>query len=264
MRAGLRAWIRDWIVRRGYYAYRIEHGEQVESRRYLDETTSFKVTDHPIRDKRPDTIFDHARQRDATLLPEGLEDTLAYAGELSPERVLEIGPKWGLHTLWMDEHLGPSELVLCELPRKIPETESWRDRIRCQHTWIYKSLLHADELLASEPFDLVLCLGVIYHNVEPVRMLNLLNRITKLNGTMLLESTIDKRPDAVIRLSYGDFTKMFPSVEALRIMLAWTGWRDVVQFGDYRPGSEEALFLCRKTHDVGPDFPEPHASLRWE
>ena len=115
-----------------------------------------------------------------------------------------------------------------------------------------------------EPFDLVLCLGVIYHNVEPVRTLNLLNRITKLGGTMLLESTIDKRPDAVIRLNYGDFTKMFASVEALRIMLAWTGWRDVVQFGDYRPGSEEALFLCRKTHDVGPDFPRPHDSLRWE
>ena len=65
-------------------------------------------------------------------------------------------------------------------------------------------------------------------------------------------------------LSYGDFTKMYASVEALRIMLAWTGWRDVVQFGDYRPGSEEALFLCRKTHDVGPDFPRPHDSLRWE
>jgi hypothetical protein len=44
---------------------------------------------------------------------------------------------------------------------------------------------------------------------------------------------------------------MIPTVDALRIELAWTGWRDVTRFTDYRPGSSEALFLCRKTDELG-------------
>ncbi len=110
----------------------------------------------------------------------------------------------------------------------------------------------------------MLFLGVIYHNIEPVRMLSLLNRVTRLNGHMLLESTIERRPDAVVRLMYRDFVKMYPSVDALRMFLAWTGWRNVVQFTDYRPGSREALFLCQKTHDIGPEFLQPHTSLKWD
>jgi SAM-dependent methyltransferase len=164
----------------------------------------------------------------------------------------------------VDEELRPSEMVFCELERKIPETSRWRDQLQCKQKWIYDSLLNADELLDLEPFDLVLFLGVIYHNVEPVRMLNILNRVTRLGGHMLLESTIDPRPDAVIRVQYGQFTKSFASVAALRVMLAWTGWRKVTQFRSYRPGSYEALFLCEKTHEIGPDFPQPHRSLEWE
>jgi hypothetical protein len=45
--------------------------------------------------------------------------------------------------------------------------------------------------------------------------------------------------------------KMIPTVDALRIELAWTGWRDVTRFTDYRPGSSVALFLCRKTDELG-------------
>jgi hypothetical protein len=44
--------------------------------------------------------------------------------------------------------------------------------------------------------------------------------------------------------------KMIPTVDALRIELAWTGWREVTRFTDYRPDSSEALFLCRKTDEV--------------
>jgi hypothetical protein len=43
---------------------------------------------------------------------------------------------------------------------------------------------------------------------------------------------------------------MIPTVDAVRVELAWTGWRDVTRFTDYRPGSSEALFRCRKTDEL--------------
>jgi SAM-dependent methyltransferase len=264
MKAWIKRAIRGWLARRGYHVYRIETPVDRKGRLYLEETSSFAVSDLPILDKRPDTLYDRERGLDTTLAPEGLAAALGLVGldRLRGKRVLEIGPKFGFHTRWVDRNLAPSELVLCELPRKIPETGAWRDQITCKHRWIYRDLLAADELFDLEPFDLVLCLGVIYHNAHPARLLNILNRVTRLGGHMLLESTIDARPDPVLRLYYGDFTKMFPSVAALRILLAWTGWRKVTQFGDYRPGSHEALFLCEKTEEVPLDSPQPHESLR--
>ena len=41
--------------------------------------------------------------------------------------------------------------------------------------------------------------------------------------------------------------------DALRVMLAWTGWRRVTRFTDYRPGSSEAVFLCEKTDELTAD-----------
>jgi SAM-dependent methyltransferase len=264
MRAWTKRVLRGWLSRWGYHVYRIETPVDRTARLYLEQNSSFTVSDLAIPDKRPDTLYDRQRGRDTTLSPEALASVLGVVGldRLRGRRVLEIGPKFGFHTLWVDRNLAPSEMVLCELPRKIPETQAWRDQITCKHRWIYRSLLTADELFDLEPFDLVLCLGVIYHNVEPVRMLNILNRVTRLGGHMVLESTMDARPDPVLRLAYGDFTKMFPSVSALRILLTWAGWRKVTQFGDYRPGSHEALFLCEKTETVPLDSPQPHESLR--
>jgi hypothetical protein len=39
-------------------------------------------------------------------------------------------------------------------------------------------------------------------------------------------------------------------VQAVRLELAWTGWRKVRRFTGYRPGSSEALFLCEKTDEL--------------
>jgi hypothetical protein len=44
--------------------------------------------------------------------------------------------------------------------------------------------------------------------------------------------------------------KAVPTLDALRIELAWTGWREVTHFSDYRPASSEVLLLCRKTDDL--------------
>ena len=61
---------------------------------------------------------------------------------------------------------------------------------------------------------------------------------------MLLETTIDPRPDAAVRIRWQQGTgkaKAVPTLDALRIELAWTGWRDVTWFTDYRPESSEVV-----------------------
>jgi hypothetical protein len=81
----------------------------------------------------------------------------------------------------------------------------------------------------------------------------MLNRVTPLGGEMLLETTIDPRPDAAVRIRWQRGTgkaKAVPTLDALRIELAWTGWRDVTRFTDYRPDSSEVLLVCRKTDEL--------------
>ncbi len=71
---------------------------------------------------------------------------------------------------------------------------------------------------------------------------------------MLLETTTDPRPDSALRVRWQPGTgkaKMVPTFDALGIELAWTGWRDVTAFTDYRAGSNEVLLLCRKTDELG-------------
>ena len=87
-------------------------------------------------------------------------------------------------------------------------------------------------------------LGVLYHSAFHLELLGMLNRLTRLGGEMLLETTTDPRPDSAVRVRWQRGTgkaKMVPTFDALRIELAWTGWRDVTVFSDYRPESDEVL-----------------------
>ena len=84
----------------------------------------------------------------------------------------------------------------------------------------------------------------------------MLNRVTKLGATMLLETTYDRRLDTSVRLRWPENNrkaKAVPTVGAVRLMLAWTGWRRVTRYADYRPGSSELLLECVKTDEIAGD-----------
>jgi hypothetical protein len=221
-----------------------------DHRDQLAAQTEYREDARPIRDKRPTTAA--ADVADLTITVEGLEDVLR-GGDVSGARILEVGPKYGIHSLWLDERQSPSELVFSDFASDQPLHEAWEARIRSPHRFVYGDLRTADELVETEPFDLVLFLGVLYHSAHHLPLLTMLNRVTRLGGTMLLETTVDSRPDASVRLRWlpgNAKAKAVPTVEALRLMLAWTGWRRVTRFTDYRPGSTEEIFLCEKTDDV--------------
>jgi SAM-dependent methyltransferase len=218
-------------------------------REQLAAHTSYAEDTRSVRDKRATTV---ETGLDLTLTVEGLEDVVrgrAWEGA----RVLEVGPKYGIHTRWIDEHLRPSELVFSDFEADRHLHEQWEGELRSPHRFVYGDLRSAQELLTLEPFDVVFFLGVLYHSAFHLPLLGMLNRTTRLGGEMLLETTTDPRPDSAIRLRWQPGTgkaKAVPTVDALRIELAWTGWRDVTRFTDYRPGSDEALFVCRKTDEL--------------
>jgi SAM-dependent methyltransferase len=222
-------------------------------REQLDLHTTYREDPRAVHDKRPSTVDE--QNIDLTLTTEGLDEVLADR-DWTGKRVLEVGPKHGTHALWIDEHLRPSELVFSDFAADRHLHEQWEGRLGVPHRWVYGDLRLAGELQQLEPFDVVFFLGVLYHSAFHLPLLGMLNRVTRVGGEMLLETTIDPRPDSAVRLRWQRGTgkaKAVPTLDALRIELAWTGWRDVTRFTDYRPDSTEVVLLCRKTDELPGD-----------
>jgi SAM-dependent methyltransferase len=211
--------------------------------------TEYVEDARPVSDARPTTATEELP--DLTLVPEALGEILDLA-RFRGARVLEVGPKYGVHARWIDRQIEPSELVFSDFASDTHLHATWVDTIRSRHRFVYGDLRDARELLELEPFDLVFFLGVLYHSIHHLPLLGMLNRVTKLGGTMLFETTVDSRPDAVVRLRWPENGKAkgVPSIQAVRLELAWTGWRKVRRFAGYRPGTSEALFLCEKTDEL--------------
>jgi len=245
------------LARRAAWSAAVRLGLQVydpnvESSNRLDEETEEVLDPRPIDDKRPSTAWEDVP--DLTLVPSALAGMID-AHRFRRARVLEVGPKYGVHSLWIDRELEPSELVFSDFAADHELHERWVGELRCPHRFVYGDLRSAQELLELEPFDLVFFLGVLYHSAHHLDLLAMLNRVTKLGGSMLLESTVDFRSDAIVRLHWQATTgkaKAVPTVAAMRTELAWTGWRKVRRFTDYRPDSSEVLLLCEKTDELSP------------
>ena len=244
------------FARRAAWSVAVRLGLQVyepspENISRLEELTEYVEDPRHVSDMRPTTATENLP--DLTLLPEGLAEVLDVS-RFRGARVLEVGPKYGVHSLWIDRELEPAELVFCDFASDRHLHEKWVGDLRSSHRFVYGDLRDARELLELEPFDLVFFLGVLYHSIHHIPMLAMLNRVTRASGTMLFETTVDARPDAVLRLRWPPETgkaKAIPSVQAVRLELAWTGWRRVRRFMSYRPGTSEALFLCEKTDELG-------------
>lgn len=159
----------------------------------LDEAAEEVLDDRSIADRRPSTTWEDVP--DLTLVPKappGVIDVERFRGA----RVLEVGPKYGVHSLWIDLTLEPSELVFSDFAADSELHDRW-------------------------------------------------------GGSMLLESTVDSRSDAIVRLNWHASTgKAVPTVAAMRTELAWTRWRKVRRFTDYRPESSAVLLLCEKTDEL--------------
>ena len=112
---------------------RAERGERRAARRADDYAEDAR----PIADKRPTTAAGDVP--DLTLVPEALGDVVDTA-RFRGKRVLEVGPKYGIHSRWIDRELEPSELVFSDFASDQHLHEPWVGELRAPHRFVYGDL----------------------------------------------------------------------------------------------------------------------------
>lgn len=191
-------------------------------------------------------VFDHLRQD----LPRG-------------GRILEVGPKHGLDTHLLAT-LEPRELVTVDLPEKREQIASWLPDVpAARHVEANLLYLGERERVELGRFDLVWCLGVLYHNAEQLRLLRRLYELTAENGLVVVESsTTRSRVLAgrnVVELHWPETYRGVPTITHLPSRRAIASWLEMVGFTDVRIRDVYSRGL-RRQRAVLTGRREPHGS----
>ena len=192
---------------------------------------------------------------------------IAGAQRFAGARILEIGPRDGLDSRRLAA-LGPSELVMIDLPEKGETNRGWLKEITCPHRYIEANYLYMDRDAreALGRFDLIWFTGVLYHNAEQLRLLRTLFRQLAPEGWLVLESSTLRGPKHIQNGAYvqihwpqtfrdtGTITHM-PSAGAIRAWLDMAGFAHVVDSGCFKKTNPELVgkryaALARKSTDA--------------
>ena len=161
-----------------------------------------------------------------------------------PSRVLEIGPRDGEDTKRLTS-LNQKHTVLVDLPNREEWIRSWLPVLApASVELLVGNLMYDTRIEALEPFDVVWCTGVLYHNPEQLRMMRRLFDLTKPGGVLVMESATARRPglrhENVVEIWYpADKAKMRPlhistNVTHLPSRRAMQSWMEMVGFEDIR------------------------------
>jgi len=169
----------------------------------------------------------------ARVVFDALRDELPHGG-----RILEIGPKHGLDTRLLAT-LEPRELVTVDLPEKGDTIASWLGEIPgARHIEANVLYLSDSERAALGRFDVVWCLGVLYHNVEQLRLLRRLYELTAEGGIVVVESSTTRNRllagRNVVELHWPDTYRGVPTITHLPTRRAIASWLEMVGFTDVR------------------------------
>jgi SAM-dependent methyltransferase len=153
-------------------------------------------------------------------------------------RILEVGPKHGLDTRLLAT-LEPSELVTVDLPEKAGEIASWLPEVPIARH-VEANVLYLDERERAElgSFDLVWCLGVLYHNAEQLRLLRRLYELTAEGGLVVIESATTRNRILagrnLVELHWPETYRSVPTITHLPTRRAIASWLEMVGFTDVR------------------------------
>ena len=160
---------------------------------------------------------------------------------LSSPRILEIGPKHGEDSTLL-AGLGPAELVLVDLPEKRPLLDAWLPSLseRVPTRLIEANLLYLDpdDVSALGQFELVWCLGVLYHNVEQLRLLRRLFALCAPHGLVVVETSTTRNllltRRNVVELHWPRPYRGTQTVTHLPSRAAVASWLEMVGFAGVR------------------------------
>jgi SAM-dependent methyltransferase len=191
----------------------------------------------------------------------------AYADGTKLQRILEIGPKDGQDTRRLLQ-LEPERLTLIDLPRMREANERWLRQLETERIeYISDNIMYSAAVHALEPYDLVWCTGVLYHNPEQLRMVRLLGDLLRPAGVLVLESaTIRRRalrdkncveilypPSEAVKWRYHVSMNVthLPSARALESWLGMVGFERIVRAECHRKVSvalarHRAAYLATK------------------
>jgi 2-polyprenyl-3-methyl-5-hydroxy-6-metoxy-1,4-benzoquinol methylase len=183
------------------------------------------------------------------------------------KRVLEIGPKHGRDSELLAA-LEPRELVLIDLPEKRPLVQAWLPALegRATVTFLESDVLSLDrdarERLAT--FDLVWCLGVLYHNTEQFRLVKRLYDFCADGGRVVLESATTRNRrlarSNVVELHWPRTYREVPTITHLPSRGAIESWLAMAGFSEVeRPdvysrglGRHRCVFTATRRADSRP------------
>jgi SAM-dependent methyltransferase len=153
-------------------------------------------------------------------------------------RILEIGPKHGLDTRLLAT-LAPRELVTIDLAEKADEIGTWLAEVPVARH-VEGNVLYMDERERAElgRFELVWCLGVLYHNAEQLRLLRRLYELTAEGGLVVVESSTTRSRILggrnVVELHWPETYRDVPTITHLPSRRAIASWLEMVGFSDVR------------------------------
>jgi len=186
--------------------------------------------------------------------------TRGLFASLEGARILEIGPKHGEDSRLLAS-LRPRELVLVERPVKHDLVLEWLPEVQalCPTRLVESDLLDLDGPALGElgHFDLVWCLGVLYHNDEPVGLLRRLYDLCRPAGRLVLETSLTRNlrlaRKNVVEVHWpetfrGGRVTHLPSRRAVESWLEIAGFRDVEPTDVYSwyTGWQRAVVLARR------------------
>lgn len=178
---------------------------------------------------------------------------------ISGKKVLEIGPKHGLHTRIVDEN-NPESITCIDLINKREMHQSWLPMIKGKIDVVYEDVIRYS---TEERYSLILCAGVIYHNIEQMRILKKLWSLAEEDCHLVIESSTTRDEELqdknVIQVHWPETYRgvagviFHPSKKALISMLDISGW-EVIENSDsgITPeafNKERINLLCRKKKD---------------
>jgi len=191
------------------------------------------------------------------------EELIVYLDGRRPARILEIGPKDGLDTQRL-LGLDPERLTLIDLPRLEASNRAWLSRIDAPRIeYISANVMYSTVVSHLEPFDVVWCTGVLYHNPEQLRMVRRLHDLVRPGGVLVLESATTRRrrlrgancvellypPSERAKRKYHVSMNIthLPSARAIESWLAMVGFERLVRSGCHRRVSRP-LALARAAY----------------
>lgn len=195
------------------------------------------------------------------------DDLTRRLGAAKPARVLEIGPRDGVDSARL-AGLATQKLMLVDLPDKEQWVRSWLPSLDPAKAELHLGNIMYDSALdEAEPFDVVWCTGVLYHNPEQLRMVRRLYDFTRPGGHLVIETATARRAatrnENCVEVWYpSDKTLMnrfhlaghithLPSRKAVESWLHMVGFRDIELSDCHRRitralAADRAAFVARR------------------